>query len=154
MSAVSLRVNMACVGEDDEPSGDPFSALEQGQGMGEDVVAVFSGEQRQANWGGKRGLEVEGEGCGDCRVEDVARRRLKTVAVQHARLGIERGPIEHLRGPAGVPSPAPSGRTAVRSPMPLSSDLEPPCWQSEIDWFSAVARGPAPVSPPGSGCRR
>ena len=51
---------MACIGEDDEPSGDPFSALEQGQGMGEDVVAVFSGEQRQANRGGKRGLEVEG----------------------------------------------------------------------------------------------
>ena len=102
-------LDVAGVGEDDEPTGDPLRAFQQGQGMGEDIVAIFGGEEGQADRHGERGLEVEGVGRGDRRVEDIAGGRLKIGAVEHALLGIEAASIQHGQDPAGETWPAPSG---------------------------------------------
>ena len=100
---------MAGVGEDDEAAGDALGAFQECQGVRKDVVAILGGEQRQTDRHGERGLEVEREGRGDRRVEDIARRRLKIGAVERSLFGIEAAPIQHGRDPAGGIWPAPSG---------------------------------------------
>src|SRR3546814_10956794 len=83
MSA-ALSMKMPCIGIDDEASSDPFGAFEQRQRVGENVVAMFSREQGEADGCGERGFEIERESRRDRSVEDIARRGLKAVAVENA----------------------------------------------------------------------
>ena len=103
-----VRLDMPGIGEDEETAGDALSAFEQRQGMGENVVAILGGKQRQADRHGERRLEVERESGGDGGVEDVAGRRLEVGAVERALFGIEAAPIQHGPGPSNAISPGSS----------------------------------------------
>ena len=49
-----VRLDVAGVREDDESAGDALGALQQRQGLREDVVAIFGGEERQTDRHGER----------------------------------------------------------------------------------------------------
>lgn len=104
---MSLSLDTAGVREDEQVLGYALGPLQQLQGV--DFVAILGSEERQTDGHGERRLEVEREGRGNRRVEDVACGWLKIGTVECSVLGIEAATIWHQRDPLGATWLDPSG---------------------------------------------